>query len=90
MRLETAREVVLVWRSTPVKASQEIAPTRKTQFSENNRDNKKRKNGDCRRSPDAHQKKAKSPDQSFIRSPPRKYNNFSDLTRSREDVFLAI
>ena len=60
MRLETAREVALTKRSTLAKASREIAPTRKTQSAENNRDNKKRKNGDRRRSPDAHQKKQRA------------------------------
>ena len=89
MRLETAREVVLAERSTSAEASREIAPARKTQSAENNGYNKKRKNRDRRRSPDAYQKKAKCSDQRVTRPPPSKYNNFTDLTRSREDVFLA-
>ena len=36
-----------------------------------------------------HQKKAKSSDQRVPRPHPSKYNNFIDLTRLREDVFLA-
>ena len=62
MHLETAREVVLIERSTPAEASHEIAPTRKFQSTQKDGDNKKHKNGDHRRSLDAHQKKAKSPD----------------------------
>ena len=57
---------------------------------EKNRDNKKHKSGDRRWSLDAHQKKVKSPNQRVPRPHLSKYNNFTDLTRSREDVFLAI
>ena len=56
---------------------------------ENNRDNKKSKSRYRRRSPDAHQKKVKSLDQRVLRPPPSKYNNFTNLTRLHEDVFLA-
>ena len=57
---------------------------------EKNEDNKKHKNRDCRRSSDTNKKKAKSPDQRISRPHSSKYNNFTDLTRSREDVFLSI
>ena len=89
MHLETARKAVLAGRLTPVEVSQEIAPTRKSQSADKGGDNKKSKNGNRRRSPDAHQKKAKSLDQRVTRPPSSKYNNFTDLTRSREEVFLA-
>ena len=89
MHLEIAREAVHAGRSTPVEVLHETAPTRKFVSTEKNGDSKKCKSGDHRRSPDAHQKKAKSPDQRVPRPPPSKYNNFTDLTRSREDVFLA-
>ena len=56
---------------------------------EKNGDSKKRKSEDRRRSPDAHQKKTKNPDQRVPRPPLSKYNNFTDLTRSRKDVLLA-
>ena len=90
MRLETAREVVHAGRSTLEKAQREVALSGKFEPTEKNGDNKKRKNRDRRRSPDAHQKKAKSSDQRVTRPPLRKYNNFTDLTRSCKDVFLAI
>ena len=89
MRLETTREAVLAGRSTLAEVSREIVPTRKSQSTNKDKDNKKRKNGDRQRSPDAHQKKAKSPDQRVTRPSSSKYNNFTDLMRSREDVFLA-
>ena len=89
MRLETTREAVHTRRLTLVEALHEIAPAGKSKSIEKNGDNKKRKGGDCRRSPDAHQKKAKSLDQRFSRPHPSKYNNFTNLTRSHEDVFLA-
>ena len=63
--------------------------SRKSPTVEKNEDNKKRKSGDNRRSLDAHKKNAKSPDQRVTRPPPSKYNNFTDLTKSHEDVFLA-
>ena len=89
MHLQTAREVVHAERSTPVEAPHEITTTGKFMFAKKNRDSKKHKSGDHQRSSDAHQKKAKSPYQRVSRPPPSKYNNFIDLTRSREDVFLA-
>ena len=73
----------------PAEAQREVAPSGKYASAEKNGDNKKCKSGDSRRSLDAHQKKAKSPDQWVTRPPSSKYNNFTDLTRSREDVFLA-
>ena len=62
MHLETAREVVHAGRSTPVEVRREIAPTGKSESLEKNGDNKKCKSRDHRRSPNAHQKKDKSPD----------------------------
>ena len=53
-------------------------------------DSKKHKSGDRRRSLDEHKKKAKSQDQRIARPPSRKYNNFTDVIKSFEDVFLAI
>ena len=90
MHLETAREAVHTRRLTPVEASHEIALAGKSTSTEKNRDNKKQKSGDRRRSLDAHQKKAKSPDQRVPRPLLSKYNNFTDLTRSHVDVFLAM
>ena len=89
MCLETAREVVHVGRSTPIEAPHEIVLVGKSTSTEKNEDNKKRKGEDHRRSPDAHQKKAKSSDQRVSRPLLSKYNNFTNLTRSCEDVFLA-
>ena len=89
MRLETTREVVHAGRSAPIETLREVAQTRKSTFVEKNRDSKKHKSGDHRRSPDVHQKKAKSPNQRVPRPYLSKYNNFTDLTRSREDVLLA-
>ena len=89
MRLETAREAIHAGRSTLVEAPHEIAPVGKSTSTEKNGDNKKGKSGDRRRSPDAHQKKAKILNQRVPRPHPSKYNNFTDLTRSREDIFLA-
>ena len=89
MHLETAREVVHSERSTLVETPCETAPAGKSTSTEKNGDNKKRKGGERRRSPDAHQKNAKSLDQRVLRPYSNKYNNFTDLTRSREDVFLA-
>ena len=66
MCLETVREVVLAGRSTLVEAPWEIASTRKFESTEKNRDNKKSKGGDHRRSSNAHQKKANSLDQRVI------------------------
>ena len=83
MRLETAREVVLVGTSTPAEASREIVSARNTQSA------KIKKTTRSARTENAHQKKAKSLDQKVIRPRPSKYNNFANLTRSREDVFLA-
>ena len=88
MHLETTREVVQARRSTSAGAQRESAPTGKFEYDEKNGDNKKRKSGDCRRFPDVHQKKAKSQDQQVTKPPSSKYNNFTDLTRSHEDVFL--
>ena len=62
MRLENAKEVVQAGRSTLAGAPREVAPVGKFESVEKNGDNKKHKSGDRRRSPDAHQKKAKSPD----------------------------
>ena len=56
---------------------------------EKNGDSKKRKSGDRRWSPDEHNKEAKSPNQRVPIPPLSKYNNFTDLNRSCEDVFLA-
>ena len=89
MRLETAREVVHTGRSTPVEAPHEATPTGKFLSTEKNGDSKKHKSGDCRQSSNAHQKKTKSHDQRIPRPPLSKYNNFTNLTRSLEDVFLA-
>ena len=77
-------------RSTSEEAPHETTPSGKSTSIEKNGDKKKRKGGDHRRSPDTHQKKAKSPDQRVSRPLPSKYNNFINLTRSREDVFLAM
>ena len=89
MRLETAWEAIFAGRSVLTKAPLEDARAEKSTTAEKNEDNKKRKSGDRQRSPDVHKKKAKSPDQRVMRPPLSKYNNFTDLTRSREDVFLA-
>ena len=90
MRLETALEGINAMRSVPAEAPREWAQVGKSATTEKNEDNKKRKSGYHRRSPDMDKKKAKSPDQRVPRPPLSKYNNFTDLTRSREDVFLAI
>ena len=89
MCLETTSEAIHAERSTSIEAPHRAAPTGKFVSTEKNEENKKRKGRDHRRSPDAHQKKAKNPDQKVSIPPPSKYNNFTDLTRSREDVFLA-
>ena len=89
MRLETAQEVVLTGRFISAEAQREDAQEGKSVTTEKKKDNKKRKSGDHRRFLDAHKKKAKSPDQRVPRPSPSKYNNFTNLTRSREDVFLA-
>ena len=89
MRLETAREAVQAGRLTATEAQCEVALSGKSESAEKNGDNKKWKSRDRRRSPDTNQKKAKSPDQWVTRPTPSKYNSFTDLTRSREDVFLA-
>ena len=57
MHLETTREAVYARRSTSVEALYEIMPAGKSTSIEKNGDNKKRKGGDHRRSPDAYQKK---------------------------------
>ena len=75
MHLETAREAVQVGKSTPSE--------------KNNGNNKKRKNGDHRPSPDKMTKKAKAPDMRILQPPPSKYTNYTDLIASRENVFLA-
>ena len=62
MRLEIAREAVQAGRSIPAEAQREVMPPGKFESTEKNEDNKKRKSGNRRRSPDAHQKKTKSPD----------------------------
>ena len=46
MRLETAKEAVHAWRSTPIEVPHEIAPTGKFMPAEKNRDSKKRKSED--------------------------------------------
>ena len=89
MRRETTREVVHAGRSTPIEAPHEITPAGKFMSTEKNGDSKKCKSGDHRRSLDAYQKEAKSLDQRVPRPPPSKYNNFTGLTMSHEDVFLA-
>ena len=89
MHLETAREEVHVEKSTPSETLRETAQAGKSAPVEKNEENKKRKNGDRRRSPDANHKQAKSPDQRVSRPLPSKYTNFTDLTRSNEVVFLA-
>ena len=89
MCLETAWEAVNAGRSVPAEALHEGVQVGKSITTEKNEDNKKRKSGDLRWSPSAHKKKAKSPDQRVLRPPLSKYNNFTDLIRSREDVFLA-
>ena len=90
MRLEIAREAVNAGRFVPVEAPREGAQARKSATVERNEDNKKHKNGDRQQSPDVSKKKVKSPNQRVPRTPPSKYNNFTDLTKSVEDVFLAI
>ena len=89
MRLEIAREVVHTGKYIPSETPGETTQVGKSTPAEKNGENKKRKSEDRRRSPDANNKKAKRPDQRFPRPPLSKYNNFTDLTRSREDVFLA-
>ena len=89
MRLEIAREAVHAGRSTLMEALCKIAQAKKSTFAEKNSDIKKHKSGDHRQSPDAYKKKAKSPDQRILRPILRKYNNFTNLIRSREDVFFA-
>ena len=89
MRLETAREAVHNRRATLVEELRKTTPAGKFTSTKKNRDNKKRIGRDRQRSPDAHKKKAKSPDQRVLRPPPSKYNNFTDLKKSCDDVFLA-
>ena len=89
MRLETAREAVHAGKSTSIETLRETAQVGKSTPTEKNGENKKRKSGDRRRSVDANNKKAKSQDQRVPRPPRSKYNNFTSLNRSREDVFLA-
>ena len=60
--LETDREAVHARRSTSAEAPHEFTPAGKFMPAEKNRDSKKCKSGDRPRSPDAHQKKAKSCD----------------------------
>ena len=81
--------MVLARRSVLTEALHEDAQVKKSATAEKSEDNKKSKSGYHQRSLDGHKKKAKTPDQRVARTPPRKYNNFIDLTRSREDVFLA-
>ena len=89
MCLEIAREAVCAGKPAPTETSFETAQTRKPTPTEKSRKNKKHKNGDRRRSPEANNKKAKSPDQRVLIPPPSKYTNFTYLTRLREKVFLA-
>ena len=89
MRLETAREAVHAGRLTLVEAPHEITPAGKYLSAWKNEDSKRRKSRDRRRSLDTYQKKAKSPDQRVPRPPLSKYNNFTDLMRSCDDVFLV-
>ena len=72
-----------------VEAPRETVQAGKSTSAENNEENKKHKSGDRRRSPDANNKKAKSPDQRVPRPSLSKYTNFTDLTSSRDEVFLA-
>ena len=90
MCLETAREAVHVGKPTPTETPHEAGQAGKSTPTEKSRENKKRKSGDHRQSLEVNNKKAKSPDQKVPRPPPSKYTNFTDLTRSREEVFLAI
>ena len=89
MCLETARETIHAGRSVLIEAPCEDTQAGKSMTAEKNEDNKKHKSVDCRRSLDASKKKAKSLDQRVLRPLLSKYNNFTDLTKSREDVFLA-
>ena len=68
-RMKTAQEVVHTGRLALVDAPHEIVPARKFISAEKNGDNKKRMSGDRQWSLDAHQKKAKSPDQRVLRPP---------------------
>ena len=77
MRLETAREAVHTKKSTPLETPRETVQARKSTPVKKNGENKKHKNGDPRRSPEVNNKKAK-------------YTNFTNLTGSCEEVFLAI
>ena len=87
MCLETAREAVLAGRSIPTKA-----PV-KTHERKNLRLPKRAKTIRSAKAETTNnlwiRTKRRSPDQRVIRPPPSKYNNFIDLTRSHEDVFLA-
>ena len=90
MRLETAWETVHAGKSTPSETPHETTQAGKSTPTEKNRENKKRKSRDHRISLDANNKKGKNPDQRVLRPHMSKYNNFTDLIRSRENVFLAI
>ena len=89
MCLETAREAVHAEKPTSTKTPHETAQAGKFTPAEKNRENKKRKNEDRRQSLKANNKKANSPDQRVPRPYLSKYTNFTDLTGSREEVFLA-
>ena len=69
MHLENTQEAVLVRRSVLVEAPREDAQVEKPVTTGKREDNKKRKSGDRQRSPDEHEKKAKSPDQRVPRPP---------------------
>ena len=83
------REAVNTRKPAPKETPPETAPTRKSTLTEKGKENKKHKNEDHRRSLEANNKKAKSLDQRVPRPLPSKYTKFTDLPRSREEVFLA-
>ena len=86
VRPETALEAVHASKSTPFKTPRETVQTGKSTPTEKSEESK---NGDCRRSPETNNNKAKSPDQKVPRPHLSKYTNFTDLIGSREEVFLA-
>ena len=89
MCFKTARETVhagkFVLSKTPRKAPQagKPAPAKKSEES------KKHKNVDRQRSPETNNKKTESPNQMVPRPPLSRYTNFTELTSSREELFLA-
>ena len=73
--LETAQEAIQAGKPVPAE--------------KNNDDGKKWKNGDRCPSLEKTNKKPKTPDQKVSRPPPSKFENYTDLVFSREDVFMA-